>query len=137
MEQERVLAMYDVRGIQDYIFRTAKVKDAIGASGLVEDIISDAMKAAVAELEEDVDCELKWYNENGVCGYSAEKQKDVQVLYIGGGNAYFTFRDRELCVKVNRYMSKYVIDHTYSLQLAIGIVPYTGNYQEDCQNIFQ
>ncbi len=28
-----VLAMYDVRGIQKYIFKTPKVKDARGASG--------------------------------------------------------------------------------------------------------
>ena len=36
----KVLVMYDVRGIQNYIFRTTKLKDAIGASVLVENIFS-------------------------------------------------------------------------------------------------
>ena len=33
------LYMYDVRGIQDYVFRTNKMKEIIGASLLVEDLI--------------------------------------------------------------------------------------------------
>lgn len=50
MEEESVLVMYDVRGIQEYIFRTAKVKDAIGASGIVEDIIYKVLFHAVKTL---------------------------------------------------------------------------------------
>ena len=34
------LYMYDVRGIQDYVFRTNKMKEIIGASLLVEDLVS-------------------------------------------------------------------------------------------------
>lgn len=139
MGQERVLAMYDVRGIQDYIFRTAKVKDAIGASKLVEDIISKAMEEAVRYLKKCsrlISWDLKWYDENGVCEYCSEQQKDVQVLYIGGGNAFFTFRDRELCVETNKFMSKYIIESTYSLQLAVSVIPYTGNYKKDYEDIF-
>ena len=45
-ERKKVLAMYDVRGIQNYIFRTAKVKDAIGASAIVEDVIEKAIEDA-------------------------------------------------------------------------------------------
>lgn len=56
-----VLAMYDVRGIQKYIFRTAKVQDATGASAIVEDIILEALKmirnrinhASTAEMDAD------------------------------------------------------------------------------------
>lgn len=140
MGQERVLAMYDISGIQDYIFRTEKVKDAIGASRLVEDIFSNAMEEAVSDLKRRnrlTSWDLKWYDENGVCEYCAKQQKDVQVLYIGGGNAFFTFRDRELCVETNRFMSKYIIENTYSLQLAVGIIPYTGNYEKDYEDIFR
>lgn len=139
MGQERVLAMYDIRGIQDYIFRTEKVKDAIGASKRVEDIISNAMEAAVRNFKEKdgpISWDLKWYDENGVRGYCAEQQKDVQVVYIGGGNAYFTFRDEKLCVEINKYMSKYIIEKTYSLQLAISIKKYTGNYKKDYEDFF-
>lgn len=48
--ETRILAMYDVRGIQKYIYRTARVKDAMGASLLVENIIYDALKTAVGSV---------------------------------------------------------------------------------------
>ena len=140
MGQERILAMYDVRGIQEYIFRTAKVKDAIGASGIVEDIIDKAMADAVKQRNaggSSISCDLKWYDKNGVCTYCTEEEKDVQVLYIGGGNAFFTFRDEALCVEINKCMSKYIIEKTYSLQLAIAMTEYTGDYRKDYENIFR
>lgn len=140
MGQERVLTMYDVRGIQEYIFRTAKVKDAIGASGIVEDIIYKALKAAIRHLKEagrPVTYDLDWYDENGVQEYSAEDEKDVQVLYIGGGNAFFTFQSEDLCRDINKYMSKYVIEKTYSLQLAVSMTKYTGDYKKDYEDVFR
>ena len=45
-----VLAMYDVRGIQAYIFRTNKVKDIIGASTLVDNIIRKAFHEASGKV---------------------------------------------------------------------------------------
>lgn len=44
--------MYDVRGIQNYIFRTNYVKEIIGASAMVENIILDGMKDMLAAKQE-------------------------------------------------------------------------------------
>ena len=41
---KKVLAMYDVRGIQNYIYRTPHIKDAMGASIIIEDIIVNALE---------------------------------------------------------------------------------------------
>ncbi|MBE5864581.1 MAG: hypothetical protein E7292_00015 [Lachnospiraceae bacterium] len=41
LRKGEVLAMYDVRGIQKYIFRTNKIKEIIGASSVVENIITE------------------------------------------------------------------------------------------------
>ncbi|MDO4324669.1 MAG: hypothetical protein Q4E24_01325 [bacterium] len=142
MKEERlnksVLAMYDVRGIQDYIFRTNYVKEIIGASAMVENIILDGMKAMLAEKREwnkdcfllDWEAELKY--EETIFG-NAEVQ--MQVLFIGGGNAYVLFKNGSVCKEVNRYLSKYVLEQTYSLQLAVAVVEYTGSYQQDYLNI--
>lgn len=128
----KVLAMYDVRGIQKYIFRTAKVKDAIGASAIVENIIEDALEYAVNELK--LTADLQWFNNDGILPYKSGS-RDVQVLYVGGGNAYIICRDRELCLQVNRHMAKYVIEHTYSLQLAAAMTDVTGDYAADYNNL--
>ena len=132
----RKLAMYDVRGIQDYIYKTAKVQDAIGASAIVEDIISEALKDAVEK--EELSYDLEWYDENGVLLYDVSKASDtdVQVLYIGGGNAFVSFQDEDICQRVNHRMSRYVLEKTYSLQLAIAVTDQTENYAKDYKNIF-
>ena len=128
-----VLVMYDVRGIQEYIFRTAKLRDAIGASAIVEDIVEDALKDAGGLGNR---MQLQWYDEkNGPLDYRENEADDIQVLYIGGGNAFVVFSSRELAVRVNKRMAKYVIDKTYSLQLATAIVDKTDNYQKDFRNI--
>lgn len=135
---QKVLAMYDIRGIQDYIFRTTRVKDAIGASAIVEDIIEDAMQDAVDKLREEGETfidDLTWYDKKGVQDFHMKEAADIQVLYVGGGNAFFLFRDQELCRKINRHMSRYVIGATYSLQLAIAVTEYKGNYKEDYERI--
>ena len=40
LQEKEVLAMYDVRGIQGYIFKSNVAKEIIGASVLVEKIIT-------------------------------------------------------------------------------------------------
>ncbi len=136
MEGKRVLAMYDVRGIQKYIFRTSKLKDAVGASAIVEDIIEEALKAAVDKVkqEESITSDLQWVADGKVCEYQDNKY-DVQVLYIGGGNAFVEFSTGRLCKRINQLMAKYVLDNTYSLQLAVAYVEKKTSYKEDYQKL--
>ena len=136
--KNKALAMYDVRGIQDYIFRTTKLRDAIGASALVEEILYKALVAAVKQAGEQglsFDYELEWEDQENNTYMAFIDDKDVQVLYIGGGNAYVTFKDKALCTIINRLMSKYVISSTYSLQLAIAVIDITGDYKADNDRI--
>lgn len=136
-----VLAMYDVRGIQAYIFRTNKVKDIIGASRLVEDIIRNAFTASAAEVfagragivitewEKEEGGEIRFFQDN------ANETVLAQILLIGGGNAYILYRSETDCVEVNKRMARYILDVTYSLQLAVSKVSVTGNYFEDYLNV--
>jgi hypothetical protein len=131
---KEVLAMYDVRGIQNYIFRTNYVKEIIGASAMVENIILDGMKDMLAAKQE-------WQSEHFLFDWEATLEYEetifgnpdiqMQVLFIGGGNAYVLFRNGSICREMNRYLSKYVLKQTYSLQLAVAVVEYTGSYQRD------
>ena len=139
MEQEAVLAMYDVRGIQKFIFRTNKVKEIMGASCLVEDIIGKALKFAL-EKEKALECsviswEKKEDEDKEELVFLSNKEIQAQVLFIGGGNAYVLFRSRDLAVRVNKKMSRYILDHTYSLQLAVAMVEKTDSYKKDYLNV--
>lgn len=128
------LAMYDVRGIQKYIFSTPFLKDAIGASAIVEGIIEDALRNAIKNHEKKLSVDLTWYTEEGICTYD-EKEYDVQVLYIGGGNAFVVYKGFDLVKTINERMSFYVLQKTYSLQLAIAVVEKTGNYSNDITSV--
>jgi len=139
-ENNFVLAMYDIRGIQDYIFRTAKLRDAIGASAQVENIILDALSQSVRE--ENIPSErfsLIWENEASheeiVLNKNEWEDKDVQILYIGGGNGLVIFSSREIAISISKKMSKIVMDRTYSLQLAVAIVKKTENYSHDYEEL--
>lgn len=75
-EQEQpVLAMYDVRGIQNYIYKTSKVKDARGASAIVNDIIREALRYALRG--ESVTSEMEWFDEKGVFEISSEQESGL------------------------------------------------------------
>ena len=134
----KVLVMYDVRGIQDYIFRTSKLKDAIGASALVENIFENTLHSAVRTVKKEdgsaLTANLEWFDDNGPKPYK-ESDCDVEVLYIGGGNAYAIMKNKSIAVAVSRDMSRQVIEKTYSLQLATAIVPVTGDYSKDYRSL--
>ena len=48
-----VIAIYDVRGIQDYIFRTNVLKEIIGASSIVDKLILKEFENAVKDKYND------------------------------------------------------------------------------------
>lgn len=137
---ERMIVLYDVRNIQKYIFRTAKMKDAIGASGIIDGLVEKILEESIDELEASsgrvITRDLEWFDGNGPKEYR-EDEYDVQTLYIGGGNAYVTYSNHGLALKINRLMSRKTIELTYSLQLAIAMVPKTGDYPSDFEKLMQ
>lgn len=133
MNNNKVLAMYDVRGIQDYIFRTSKMKDAIGASSIVENLFEEALKDASEKLG--LSAELAWCDDKNAKIYTDNSDKDVVVLYVGGGNACVLYINKDVAVKMNREMSRYTLDKTYSLQLAVAMVEKTESYKADYENL--
>lgn len=128
-----VLAMYDVRGIQRYIFSTNRVRDIIGASNLVENILQDGLAAAssfMKEMQADGQYLVNWL-EDDPDAFLNDGTVQMQVLFIGGGNAYVTFRSGSICGEVNRFLGKYILSNTYSLNLAVSVVANTGDYKKD------
>ena len=49
---EPYIVMYDVRGIQDYIFKTNYAKEIVGASYIVDSIIIDGLREYIESLEQ-------------------------------------------------------------------------------------
>lgn len=136
LKEKEVLAMYDVQKIQDYIFRTNRIKEIKGASVLIENIISEGLEKVICQLGLNrVKCRTDWENDDTAAYFKPDSEIQMQVIFIGGGNAFVLFRKGSLCEQINRSLAKYVLEHTYSLQLSAAVVEKTDNFAKDYENI--
>lgn len=135
LKEKEVLAMYDVRGIQDYIFRTNRIKEIIGASILVENIIIEGIRNIIKQFGWNEEQYLTDWENDKEDAFLTDESIKMQVLFIGGGNAYVLFRSGTDCERLNRILAKYVLEHTYSLNLAVAVVEKTESYKENYDQI--
>lgn len=130
---KKVLAMYDVRGIQNYIFKSNLAKEIIGASAIVDSIIINGLeeyKKSKVEKDNEKYYLTDWENDDAHKFFS-DANVLMQVMFIGGGNAYVLFKTGAICEKVNHFLGKYVLDKTYSLNLSVAVVAMTESYKND------
>ena len=127
-----VLAMYDVRGIQAYIFKSNVAKEIVGASELVRQIITEGLDAYIKTLpcEKSKNYLTEWKDDDPEA-FLKDSSVEMQIMFIGGGNAYVLFRRGEECQNVNKFLAEYILNRTYSLSLAVAVVKKTENYSED------
>ena len=137
LKEKEVLAMYDVRGIQNYIFKSNAAKEIIGASALIDGIIVKGLQKYLSEKVNDE--ERKYYmtdwKQDEVEKFQQDQKIQMQVMFVGGGNAYVLYRKGAICQRVNRFLAKYILDTTYSLNLAVAVVEKSNSYADDYQNI--
>lgn len=88
----------DTISIQAYIFGSNKLKENIGGSYIVEELVYKKMipKALVsAGISTSIDI-LEW-NDSDSAPHKLQHNPDqtVEIAYVGGGNAFLIFRRRE------------------------------------------
>ncbi|MCR5530869.1 MAG: hypothetical protein K6F26_03360 [Lachnospiraceae bacterium] len=128
VDNKYVLAMYDVRGKQNYIFRGRKLKEIVGGSLVIRDVFKDYLYPAA-------DSYAKRMNQNytgeAIFNYKSTKTDAAftrqgfenhlkegflgEVIYDGGGNFFILYKDFETYKSINQIFTKNVLEHTYSL----------------------
>lgn len=158
MENERVLAMYDVRGKQEYIYRSRKIREIVGASCIIRDVFLDYLYPAARQIrnemkgrEEQEAMEkqeaIYQYDKKAMEKFSAENFEQRmakgdyigEVVYDGGGNILILYRDKETCIKVNRLFTKNLMKATYTLKVLCTILehPDLSKYREDNRRLYE
>lgn len=158
MENKYVLTMYDIRGKQEFIYRSGKIKEIMGASWIIRDLFKDYLYDAAIEfrniilkkrLTEDVagreiDVQaIKGYdpNKEELDKFSYEEFEENmksekyigEIVYDGGGNFILLFKNKEVAVGVTEIFTKKVLKNTGSLRV---LCTYIENINPDCyQNI--
>ncbi|MDO4467657.1 MAG: hypothetical protein Q4C49_11755 [Bacillota bacterium] len=129
--------MYDVRGIQSYIFRTNKIKEIMGASHIVQDVILNTFYDSCKDIVKvkkykDIKDKEVYFN------FDSGNPKDyAEIMYYGGGNLFVFFENEEKAELVNKKMRIELAKKTYSLQLAVASEKIHGSntYEEDMKNL--
>ncbi|EFU76498.1 hypothetical protein [Lachnoanaerobaculum saburreum] len=154
MENKYVLAMYDIRGKQEFIYRSGKIKEIMGASWIIRDLFKDYLYDAAIEyrniilkkyLTEDVDRRkpdvqaIKGYdpNKETLDKFSFEEfetnmkseQYIGEIVYDGGGNFILLFKSKEVAVGVTEIFTKKVLKNTGSLRV---LCTYIEDINPDC-----
>lgn len=152
MENRRVLAMYDVREKQEYIYRSGQIKEIAGASAIIRDVFKDYLFPAAIEVrnrikgteKENADsCAIYQYAGGGnkmssppetlgedVEDFSVEafesrmegNQYIGETVYDGGGNFLVLYRDKETCIQVNRIFTRELMKGTDTLKVLCTIL---------------
>lgn len=98
------LSIYDISGIQKFIFSSSKLKEQVGGSRIVHHILYELLPEVLGEEKK----EGKWnWQENEALFDFGEK--GYNIVYIGGGNAMVLYENADIMFKKTREMEKKVL----------------------------
>jgi len=129
------LAVYDVMGIQRFVFGTNRLKENIGGSILVEKVLSLFLPQTIKAHTQK--CYTNWSKAERF-EMLHDPYLEAEVIYIGGGNALVAYRDKDIEMKVTRAFSKLVFEKTYSLGVASASIEtdFTSNFDSERLKLF-
>lgn len=96
------IAIYDISGIQNFIFSTNKLREMVGGSKIVHKILFELLPEKLGYKEDN------WKDER----FSKEilENRLGNVIYIGGGNAFVLYKNEEAYNSVTIELQKEVFE---------------------------
>lgn len=118
-----ILAKYDVSGIQSYIFATNRLRENIGASRNVGNIMKKFLVEAIWETGRkypDKKVVTEWKTKDGNAlpfQMKNDRKVQIEIVYIGGGNALVLFEEEELYNDVSRILAETTVKNCRGVTL--------------------
>lgn len=113
------LAMYDVRGKQEFIFRSPHIKEIVGGSAIIRDIFKDYLYPQAEQYDgsRGIYHGEEAFTEDGLRKHMEEENYIGEVVYEGGGNFLLIFRTEEICKEITYRFTREVMKATSSLKV--------------------
>ena len=132
--QDYYAVLLDTVSIQRYIFSSNRLKDNIGASYLVKNIYNDPLREALkvvfpGHVSDDV--LIKWEEETDEVCIKDEPGCQVEIGYIGGGNALLFFREEDRAKQFIKEWSRNLLFKYPGIQTAVALKALPENYFND------
>ena len=127
-----VLAVYDIIGIQNFIFSSNRLAENVGASKLVANIFAGKKVPEAGVLPRVIkqctgSIQSKWSE-----GELDMENLKAEIIYQGGGNAYVAFADEPLFQKVTEAFLVKVNKYAPGLGVAVAAIETDfDNYRDD------
>lgn len=159
MGNNYVLAMYDIRGKQEYIYRSNRLKEIVGGSAVIKDCFKDYLYPAAIKYRNYIYHYLDDNKSEAIFNYTSKdklnnekefkeeifkermcgKQYIGEVVYDGGGNFIVLYKDAETCREINKIFTKNVMETTYSLKVLCTFVDNINfnDYEYDRKRLYQ
>jgi hypothetical protein len=111
--------LIDTVSIQEYVYSSNKLKENIGASFLVKKIYDDVLKEALKQtFGKDININ-EWRKPKEI--KIAQGNDEVEIGYIGGGNALVLFKDKDKTLEFIKNYTKFLLIKTPGLRTAFGV----------------
>lgn len=134
-EKTPVLALYDCRSKQDYIYRTRKIKEISGGSELLRTInktfIEEARKKGVL-----IKKDWRDHKEFSLSEFKADASINGEVVYSGGGNLMIIYKSEEDYKNANKIFSRVMLDNTYTVSMIAAHTEVTDDFNADREKLY-
>lgn len=139
--KKRILAKYDVSGIQSYIFATNRLRENMGASYNVGSVLKQLLPEAIREsvaLDSGKTVETDWKKADNGKFLSVDNQEiAAEILYIGGGNAVVIYEDEMLYNKASRLFAIKTAEQCQGITVVSAGVSMEDDYSNDMARLNQ
>lgn len=130
---KQCIAVFGTVSIQRYIFQSNRLKENIGASYLAKHWFDRGLIGSIGRTNISIDTAI-WdtYIKNPSMPAPEtpiDAAKDVNVIYIGGGNAALLCKSRETANQVVRVWSRDLLEKAPGLRVTVGYGEVTGLLQ--------
>ncbi len=127
--------------VQQYIFQSNRLKEIIGASDLAKHWFDNGLIGAIQQTGHTLDREA-WhaYKQNPSIAQSdveENTESDVQIIYIGGGNAALLCKDKNTAADVVKKWSYEILKNAPGLRIAVGYGEETNSLYEAYQEAWK
>lgn len=130
-ENGYVLCMYDIRGKQEFIYRSSKLKEIVGASLIIRDLFEDYLYDAAKicrnkEEYKDKDAIFRYdQNKEELDKFSFEKFEERmngdqyigEIVYDGGGNFLLLYKNENAMKKTTEIFTKKILKEIGTLKV--------------------
>ena len=141
-----VLCMYDIRGKQEFIYRSSKLKEIVGASLIIRDLFEDYLYESAKIYRNKINEDFNDTDADAIFRYDPNKEKldkfsfekfeermngdqyIGEIVYDGGGNFLLLYKDEVAMKTTTEIFTKKILKEIGTLKV---VATYIGDISKD------